>query len=244
MPSVEITQQAIDALARQPDDAPVFMLNLLRYRDADPSEYARYGATAMPQIAKRGGSVLYTGRPLIPREQIGWDQVIIVRYPTRAAFVDMMADADYQAGLPHRSAGLDDTVLYAFRAGESELAPGSPSDYTEPVQAADSDEIFVLNLLRFKLDGGREDYTKYGRVAGKLIQERRGGPVMVLHPELPLIGDETWDELILVRYPSLQLLMGMIETDTWKTANVDRERGLDKTVAFPTRPTGSAPAQS
>ena len=49
-----------------------------------------------------------------------WDQVAIMQYPDTAAFVDMIRDADYQAGLVHRDAGLADTVILVSRS----LLPG------------------------------------------------------------------------------------------------------------------------
>jgi uncharacterized protein (DUF1330 family) len=40
-----------------------------------------------------------------------WDKVLLVRYPSRAHFLGMMADADYRMALAHRYAGLARTVL-------------------------------------------------------------------------------------------------------------------------------------
>lgn len=222
-------EAALAALAEQPDDRPVVMLNLLEYTD-DGSEYAKYGRIALPQITKRGGRVLYSGVPLVDAPESGhWDRLILVFYPTRAAFLDMMADPDYRAGLPHRSAGLKRTVLYAFSQD-----PGAPSP--EPVPTEGGEEIFVLNLMRFKADGGREEYQKYGDVVLPMVLERGGAPVLMLNAEVPLVSEESWEDLYLVRYPRLDALQEMVATERWQQANVDRERGLDLTWAFPTRP--------
>jgi uncharacterized protein (DUF1330 family) len=40
-----------------------------------------------------------------------WDDVLIVRYPSRQHFLAMLADATYKAALVHRYAGLQRTVL-------------------------------------------------------------------------------------------------------------------------------------
>jgi uncharacterized protein (DUF1330 family) len=40
-----------------------------------------------------------------------WHTVILVRYPTRAHFVNMLADPDYQAIAPIRAAALEDSRL-------------------------------------------------------------------------------------------------------------------------------------
>ena len=131
------------------------------------SQYASYGRIAFPQIEKRGGKILYSGAPLLDDPATGhWDRVILVYYPSRAAFLDMMADPNYRAGLPHRTAGLKRTVLYAFTQNRDAEAP------LETVPMQGGDEIFVLNLLRFKPERGREDYRKYGQVVMPMLLER------------------------------------------------------------------------
>jgi uncharacterized protein (DUF1330 family) len=132
--------------------------------------------------------------------------------------------------LPFRAAGLKRTVLYAFGQADNPMAP--PIDV---IPTDGSDEIFVLNLLRFKPEG-KAEYQKYAQVVGPMIAERGGRPALVLDAELPLVSEETWEDLYLVRYPELESLMGMVATDTWQQANEDRQRGLDLTWAFPTRP--------
>ena len=219
------------ALADLPDDQPVVMLNLLEYVDDGGESYRQYGAIARPQIDKRGGRILYTGVPLTDEGGGGhWDVVILVEYPSRAAFLDMMADPDYQKGLPFRAAGLKRTVLYAFGQADNPMAP--PIDV---IPTDGSDEIFVLNLLRFKPEG-KAEYQKYAQVVGPMIAERGGSPALVLDAELPLVSEETWEDLYLIRYPDVASLQKMIATDTWQQANEDRQRGLDLTWAFPTRP--------
>jgi len=219
------------ALAGLPDDASVVMLNLLEFADDGGESYRRYGAIAWPQIERRGGRILYTGVPLTDEGGGGhWDVMILVEYPSRAAFLDMMADPKYQKGLPFRAAGLKRTVLYAFGQAANPMAP--PIDVV-PIDG--SDEIFVLNLLRFKPDG-RAEYQKYGQVVMPMIQERGGSPTLMLDAELPLVSEESWEDLYLVRYPDVESLMEMVATDTWQQANEDRQRGLDLTWAYPTRP--------
>ncbi|MEM7015781.1 MAG: DUF1330 domain-containing protein [Pseudomonadota bacterium] len=218
------------ALGDLPDDEPVAMLNLLEFTD-DGESYAKYGRTALPQIQKRGGKILYSGTPLFDDPASGhWDRVIIVYYPTRAAFLDMMADPDYQAGLPHRTAGLKRTVLYAFTQSRH------VAESLEAVPTQGGEEIFVLNLLRFKPNSGREEYQKYGQVVMPMILERGGERALYLDAQLPLVSEETWEDLYLVRYPTLESLQEMVASETWQTANEDRQRGLDLTWAFPTRP--------
>jgi uncharacterized protein (DUF1330 family) len=40
-----------------------------------------------------------------------WDEVLLVHYPSRQAFLGMLADAEYQAATVHRTAALADSRL-------------------------------------------------------------------------------------------------------------------------------------
>lgn len=225
--------QTFNSLGALPDDQPVVMLNLLKFPGDAGVSYAGYGRIALPQILKRGGQILYAGEPVFDDPQAGhWDRVILVYYPSRASFLDMMADPDYQRGLPHRRAGLEKTVLYAFHQSDNPMAPP-----LEPVVVEGGDEIFVLNLMRFKAQG-RAEYQKYSQVVMPMVLERGGRPAYLLDAELPLVADQSWEDLYLVRYPNVESLQEMVATQAWQTANADRQRGLDLTWAFPTRPLG------
>lgn len=218
----------IAAIAQLPDE-PFVMLNLLEYTD-DGETYARYGANTLPQLQKRGGKILYRGAPLNDTPEAGhWDTLALVYYPSPSAFLSMVSDPDYQAGLADRTKGLKRTVVYAFHP-----RPGGPP--LNPITTQGGEEIFVLNLMRFKPDGGREEYNKYGSIVLPMVLERGGAPVITLEAVLPVVSDEIWEDFYLVRYPTLEALQGMVATETWARANVDRQRGLDLTWAFPTRP--------
>ncbi|MFI5029997.1 MAG: hypothetical protein ACHQPH_04770 [Reyranellales bacterium] len=89
------------ALNALPDDAPVVMLNLMRFRerslDGNGSgwdAYLRYSQLTIKLIKVRGGTIIWTGDAeavaLGVPEAHRWDYVALVRYPSRAAFLDMM----------------------------------------------------------------------------------------------------------------------------------------------------------
>jgi uncharacterized protein (DUF1330 family) len=127
---VEPDGTALAALADLPDDEPVVMLNLLRFRDeawypqdaphppcSGREAYARYGEAAFRHVRAVGGEPVLQGTPELA--VIGpdgeWDEVVVVRYPSRAAFLRMLADPDYRAVTVHRSAALADSRLVALR---------------------------------------------------------------------------------------------------------------------------------
>lgn len=124
---------ALENMATGDPNEPVVMLNLLRYRDiAAPGHgvdgltgeaaYRIYGEKFAALNPRFGGEPIWLGRALgsiIGSED--WDIVILVRYPARQKFLDMMSDPDYQAIAPIRAAALADSRLIEM----SQLLPAS-----------------------------------------------------------------------------------------------------------------------
>ena len=79
--------------------------------------YGRYGAVALDHVVRRGGTlVLYNDvLQVLIGQTAPWDQIAIMQYPGIDAFVDMIRDPDYQAGLVHRDAGLAETAILVSR---------------------------------------------------------------------------------------------------------------------------------
>lgn len=96
---------------------PVVMLNLLRFAEGGRDAYARY-AEALQQtfLPRYGAKVLYAGdgsTSLVAEAGQAWDAVVLVRYPSRTAFSEMVADPDYQEVTGLRSGALEEAVLQA-----------------------------------------------------------------------------------------------------------------------------------
>jgi uncharacterized protein (DUF1330 family) len=239
---VDPSEASLKQLAQQTDDGPFLMLNLLEFAPNGGRErFARYGEVAAKAIRDRGGDVLYVGEPLtgagVPEAaREGWDRIVCVRYPSRASYLDMQQDPAYRAALPDRRNGLARRMLYVTQAGSR---PGEDSDVHFPlerVESTDPNEIFVINMLRFRGPEGLADYARYSHVVGPEIQKRGGSTVLLLRGELPLVSDDFWHEFLLVRYPSLESVMSMMSTDKWQDAAKNRERALHGRGGFPTRP--------
>ena len=96
---------------------PVVMLNLLRYAEGGRELYARYAEALRETFLPRyGAEVLYAGEgstALGAESGQQWDAVLVVRYPSRQAFSDMVADPDYQQVTQWRTAALTEAVLQA-----------------------------------------------------------------------------------------------------------------------------------
>jgi uncharacterized protein (DUF1330 family) len=98
--------------------------------------------------------------------------------------------------------------------------------------------IVMLNLLKFKPDGGKELYDKYAVASTRLILKLGGKILYYGKPVMPVIGDEMWDAVILVLYPSIPAFLGMIESEPYRTAAVDRHNSLldSRLIAMDTVP--------
>ena len=103
-------------------DTPIFMLNLLKFKeqaryedgretDISGAEAYRIYASEVPaHVEKAGGRMVFGGR--VSRLMLGevedmWDSVALVMYPSRKAMLAMTQDPDYQASAIHRKAGLE-----------------------------------------------------------------------------------------------------------------------------------------
>jgi len=110
-----INAEALTKLQESAAAGPVVMLNLLRFKPEGGAEsYGAYGTAVGPLLEQAGGEVIYAGQPnelVIGSDR--WDLMLLVRYPTRGAFLQMITSAEYLEISNLRDAALDDSVLYA-----------------------------------------------------------------------------------------------------------------------------------
>jgi uncharacterized protein (DUF1330 family) len=130
---MDVNEQVAEILgelaAGVPDGRPVVMVNLLRYRSRaayppgsgmEPvtgrEAYERYTRLTLPHLRKVGARPIWRADArvdLFAPEGERWDEVVLVRYPSRSAFGQMISNPDYQAGTVHRTAALEDSRLIA-----------------------------------------------------------------------------------------------------------------------------------
>ena len=116
----EINPIAVDELSKRAAEGPVVMLNLLDFKPGGGAErYAEYGQAVQPLLERAGGRVLYAGNattPLIGPSK--WDLVLLVEYPTRQAFLEMIGSEEYRAIAHLRSEALERGELHPLDAVE------------------------------------------------------------------------------------------------------------------------------
>lgn len=130
MPSINPSPEQLAAFtADVADDTPLLMLNLLRFQlqanyasgsshapCSGREAYGRYSQTALRKVRGVGGEVQLMAAAqtaLIAPATEHWDELLLVRYPSKAAFLSMLADPEYRAATEHRTAALQDSRLIA-----------------------------------------------------------------------------------------------------------------------------------
>ncbi|MET9446096.1 hypothetical protein [Streptomyces cinerochromogenes] len=110
--NVDPSVEEIERFVAEDPEAPVVMLNLLRFKKGGAEKYADYLRAAQPFAEAAGVQIVYYGlgsTPLVGDSVQGWDAVAIVSYPSRRAFAGMVSQPGYPIAL--REDALVETVL-------------------------------------------------------------------------------------------------------------------------------------
>ncbi|MDA3896229.1 MAG: hypothetical protein PF482_08780 [Desulfobacteraceae bacterium] len=126
---VEPTEDELIEFRDEPvSNKSIVMLNMLRFRkeadysgtgmDAAPCSghkaYDRYSKGVIPLMLEVGGTPLWMGKvrsSFIAPDGESWDQVLLVYYPSRHAFMKMIRTKAYIEVMSHRTAALLDSRL-------------------------------------------------------------------------------------------------------------------------------------
>jgi len=115
------TPEQIQAMQEPGPEGPIYMVNLLKFKDKAEYEdgretdlsgraaYQLYGRGVTQLLPKYGGKLLFLGN--VTGLQIGrvedlWDEVAIAMYPDRAALLAMSTSKEWRELSVHRAAGL------------------------------------------------------------------------------------------------------------------------------------------
>lgn len=129
---IDPSRENFDAFKVLPRDAPIHMLNLVRFRekaeypDGHPlagrgltgaEAYAEYGLTSGRVFVRVGGSVVWRGvmeAIVIGPTDEHWDTAFVARYPNSAAFLEMVTDPEYKIAVINRQAAVLTSRLIRF----------------------------------------------------------------------------------------------------------------------------------
>jgi len=87
--------------------------------------------------------------------------------------------------------------------------------------------IHMLNLLRYKADGGRESYAKYSARTVPMVEARGGKVVYSARGRATVIGGEEWDSVFIVEYPSREAFIDMVTSEDYQAGVHLRHEALE-----------------
>jgi uncharacterized protein (DUF1330 family) len=116
---VSLSPVALEKFLTEHDETPVVMLNLIRFEpDGGRERYLAYLGMARPVLERFGARILFGGDGLSILTDAptgGWDAVVLVQYPLRSAFRDMVADPEYQIAFKVGVSAIADIVLQPMK---------------------------------------------------------------------------------------------------------------------------------
>jgi uncharacterized protein (DUF1330 family) len=98
-------------------------------------------------------------------------------------------------------------------------APEQPNELGFAAFSERADEptpVTMLNLLEFSPDGGRERYAEYGAAVAPLLEKAGARVVFAGEAAAALLGDGSWDLVLLVEYPTRGAFLGMVGSEEYQ----------------------------
>ena len=92
--------------------------------------------------------------------------------------------------------------------------------------------VLMVNLLKFRPDGGAEEYAKYIVGVRPVLQEFGARILISGEAATCLIGNGDWDMIALVEYPSPSAFFEMVNTDEYQAVHNHRKAGLEGQVLY------------
>jgi len=233
--------EQLDTLESKPDDHPVIVMKLLKYRGKEGKEsYRQSSKVAVSRIRELGGDVVFFGQvkpftidfagspELFGFHSNPWDSVVFERYRSRKDLRKLGEFEDYRAATIHRQNSIEEAVIYALNGSPHSGVKRSRAE-TEIVRDPPNPEaVYMLNLLRFKPDGGKRAYFQdYGAACMTLISKYGGKVIFGLEAEQLLIGEEQYERVILVMYPSVEAFTKMIMSVDYQKISHHRTEAIE-----------------
>ncbi len=241
------------------DDGPVWMVNLMKYREvaeyADGRESTISGReaddlyTPLGPLAAVGAELVFAGE--VDQQLLGdspiWDRVGVVKYPTRRAFIEMQSRPDFQELHAHKDAGMAETIIIGCQPIEVPSAPGGmqqPEWADVPHPPTDEDgPAMVIHVLKYNdAAAGNitpEDMAAYQRAAGEVALPHGVRISGWFAAEGTILGDgRTWDQVRFNLFPSKAAFMAVVmDPARLEAQKASREPAIADTYTMIVRPT-------
>jgi uncharacterized protein (DUF1330 family) len=213
------------------DDGPIWMVNLMKYREVaqydDGRDLTITGRQAddlyapLDTLAEIGAKPVFFGD--VDQQLLGdapiWERVAVVKYPTRRSFIDMQSRPKFQESHKHKDAGMEHTIIMGCRPMPYPPPPEGVTvlDWADvPFPPTDDDgPVTVIHVLRFEdaqaadiSPDAMEAYTSAAAVVGVKHGVRVAGWFAV---EGTIVGDgRLWHQVRFNQFPSKRAFMAVV----------------------------------
>jgi hypothetical protein len=241
------------AMTAPEDDGPIWMINLMHYREKDD-----YADGRESDISGKEADDRYA--PLGPLKAIGaepvffadvdtqffndtpkWDRVGIVKYPSRRSFIEMQTRKDFQELHAHKEAGMAETIVCgSLPMPLPELPADAPTWVAVPhPPTADDGYVVVIHVIKFKDDERRNEMATYQDHAAKIAVPNGVRLAAWMQVEGTIMGDgREWDQIRFNVFPSRAAFMAVaLDPERIAAQGTHRETAIADTYSLITRPT-------
>ncbi|MEM8904586.1 MAG: hypothetical protein AAGF02_12865 [Actinomycetota bacterium] len=238
------------------DDGPVWMVNLMRYKDraeyVDGRETTLTGREADDEYAPLGPMAAVGAAPVFVADVVDqflgdtptWDRIAVARYPTRRAFIEMQEREDFRRQHEHKEAGMAETIVIG---SQPMAAPpiDEPVDWAEvPHPPTEDDGPFTMvHVIRFHDDDGAattpDRMEAYQEVAGSVAVPNGVRIDGWFSAEGTIIGDgRSWHQVRFNPVPSREAFLAVaLDPDRARAQHEHREPAIADTYAIGVRAT-------
>jgi uncharacterized protein (DUF1330 family) len=236
------------------EDGPVWMVNLMKYREVaqyeDGRESTLSGKEADDEYAPLESLAAVGARPVffgdVDQQLLGdapvWDRIGVVRYPTRRSFIEMQSRPEFQTSHAHKDAGMEQTIVMGCQPMPYPVAPAGVNevDWADvPHPPTDDDgPVMVLHVIRFEdaeaahvTPTEMEAYTSAAAVSAARHGVRIAGWFAV---EGTIVGDgRAWHQVRFNAFPSKAAFMAVVFDPERLEAQKDhREKAIADTYTM------------
>ncbi len=256
-----VNPEQVQRMVAAPTDGPFYMVNLIRYR-----ERAQYPDGRQTDLTGREANALYApveflqaiGARVVFNTEVDdqidgdeptWESVAIVEYPCPLAFFAMLGHPEFQARAIHKTAGVAQTIVMVTERMPVP-APADPEQSQSPHPPTAEDPAFdLIHVMDFHEQAqyaeGSDEPPRTGREAWEAYQAGGAGASAALGIYLTgrlvvqgvFIGDDrSWDEVLLVRMPSLAGFRALQDDETRREGDHHRQAALAHDYSMVTYP--------
>lgn len=241
------------------DDGPVWMVNLMKYREvadyADGRETTISGREAddiyapLDSLAAVGAAPVFfddVDQQLLGDETV-WDRVAVVKYPTRKSFIDMQSLPSFRESHQHKDAGMEFTIVMG---GQPMALPSAPAGFEQaswddvPHPPTDEDgPVMVVHILRFHdVEDAAKTPTHMEQYQSEAAKVALGHGVQTpawFAIEDTILGDgRVWHQARFNLFPSKTAFMAVVmDPARLKAQAKHRETAIADTYTMIVRPT-------